>query len=89
LISVEKYTKQGCPPCNQLSNFIERDPVLSLLDIKEIAIEDVGRDVFVAKKIRSVPTIIVYDESGEELGRVMGYHPDSLIDLLESAGSYK
>jgi len=35
-------------------------------------------------KIRSVPTIILLNESGEEIARAVGYKPEIINDILSN-----
>lgn len=72
-----KFEKTGCVPCIRVQNFLED---------KEVEVEKV--DVFanpsVAGKfnIGSVPTIVLVNGEGNEIGRSVGYNEEELEALI-------
>jgi thiol-disulfide isomerase/thioredoxin len=55
------------------------------LSFEEIDVDDEEKEDFIAEmKVRNVPTIIVIDENGKELGRKVGAIPEKeLNDFLK------
>lgn len=72
-----KLQKQGCNPCTMVQNH---------LDSKGIQVEKV--DVFEEPNIAAlydiatIPVVLLLNEQGEELGRVNGYNPPALDELI-------
>ena len=73
---VIKFSKENCSPCKQVSQW---------LDERGIECETINPyetpDEAVKYRVRSVPTVLVY-EGAEEIGRSVGFKPDMLGDLL-------
>lgn len=67
-----KFSASWCSPCGQLTKILKSIPQEELpFDIQEI---DIDKEPGMAAlwKIRSIPTLILTDETGEELRRSTG-----------------
>lgn len=75
--SILKFSRVGCNPCKIMTNFLHDKGV----DYKEL---DVEEDAQLASQygIASVPTLLLVDENGEVLDRVVGFNPSSIEELL-------
>lgn len=78
-----KFSASWCNPCGQLTKIIRSIPQEELpFDIHEI---DIDKEPGMAAlwKIRSIPTLILVDETGEELKRSTGaLTKDQLMKFL-------
>ncbi len=76
---IVKFEKENCNPCKQVSEF---------LDKKFVEYEKVNPfnnpELAVKHKIRSVPTVILFEDD-EELKRVIGFKPEELQNLVDLA----
>lgn len=73
---VIKFQKQNCSPCEQVDKWLKDHNVeyetINPYDSPEKAVQ---------YKVRSVPTVLLY-EGDSEIGRVVGYKPEMLSDVL-------
>lgn len=76
-MKILKFSATWCNPCTQLSAILS-DMTLPY-EIEEI---DIDIDYQEATKhcIRGVPTLVGVDDSGTELGRLVGLHPVGVIN---------
>lgn len=77
-----------CGPCKALSTTF--DKVSNMEKYKDIDFEkvdidtDEGADVVEKFKIRSIPTLVLLDENGEELDKVFGnIQEDKLLETID------
>lgn len=77
--SILKFSRVGCTPCKIMTNFLLDKGV----DYKEL---DVEEDAQLAAQygIASVPTLLLVDENGEVLERVVGFNPSGIEELLSN-----
>ncbi len=74
-----KFYNDGCVPCQILSNYLASN---------EVEYEDIhafeNLELSTRYGISSVPTLILVDENGNPLDRVVGFNPGntSLVDEL-------
>jgi len=73
---VIKFEKQNCSPCEQVSKWLNERGI----KYETINPYDTPKSA-VKYRVRSVPTVLVYD-GAEEVGRVVGFKPDELVKLL-------
>lgn len=77
ITKIEKYGSEFCGPCKVL------DKTLSQINKDTVEIvkfdADENEDLFAEKGIRNVPTMIFYNETGDEVKRVTGSLPLSEI----------
>lgn len=75
--SILKFSRVGCTPCKTMTNFLHDKGV----DYKELDVED---DAQLAAQygIASVPTLLLVDDTGEVLDRVVGFNPGGIEELL-------
>jgi len=85
MTTLMKFYSAGCAPCEHLARYL-KNPAFTNITIDPVDYE-FHKDVFKEYNVRSVPTCILLDETGEELGRVTGFKPDALLDLIKLAGS--
>lgn len=77
-MQVKVFSKgESCVPCKQLKEFLDKKGV----SYEEVLAFD-NPEVAIAAKVKSVPTTIRYTDSGEEVGRSVGFRPEVLEDLL-------
>lgn len=78
-----KFSATWCNPCRQLSRTLKTLPEDQLpVSIQEIDI-DKETGMSAMWKIRSVPTLVLLDETGEEIKRISGaLTKDQLIKFL-------
>ena len=73
---VIKFEKQNCSPCEQVSKWLDERGIkyetINPYDTPESAVK---------YRVRSVPTVLVY-EGAEEVGRSVGFKPEELLKLL-------
>ena len=78
-----KFSASWCNPCRQLSRTLQTLPE----DQLPVSIQDIDIDketgMSVMWRIRSVPTLVLLDETGEEIKRISGaLNKDELIKFL-------
>lgn len=69
-MQILKFSASWCQPCKQLATVMASDEFKDL-DVKNIDIDD-AVDIAKSYNIRSVPTLVVLDEKGSEIGRTTG-----------------
>lgn len=70
-ISLVKFSATWCAPCKKVSSTIERiEPEFSKIKFLEVDVDD-NPDLAKDYKIRSLPTVIVFN-NGDELTRIIG-----------------
>lgn len=83
-MTILKFYATWCAPCKALSSEIEKVKDQGLLpDIREV---DVEQEVDLAKgyAIRGVPTLILLDETGEEIKRRSGFmNSNKLLEWIK------
>jgi thioredoxin-related protein len=96
IITIKKFSKNGCRPCQALSNFIgDIDLYNAGATLENINISDetttIGGEVLTSDqiiekyKLSSVPTL-VFERSGVEVHRITGLRPtEEIIDAIEHA----
>ena len=77
--TIVKFEKENCNPCKQVSEFLDKKFVeyekVNPFDSPELAVK---------YKIRSVPTVILFEDS-VEIKRVIGYKLEELQYLVDLA----
>lgn len=73
-----KFEKQGCTPCEMVQNYLDEKSVEAL---KINAFDN--PEMSARYDISSVPTLILFDDEGNELGRTIGFKPDEIEELIE------
>ena len=71
-----KFSKSGCTPCVMVSNYL-----------KDKGVETKELDVFESPEaaqygIASVPTLLLVDETGDVVDRVVGFNPDGIDNMV-------
>lgn len=73
-----KFEKKDCNPCAMVSDLLDKSGVeyekVNPFDNPELAVKH---------KIRSVPTVILFDHE-EELKRSVGFKPEELQEIMNS-----
>jgi len=86
VVFIDFYTT-WCPPCKQLDKVTWKDEkVVAWLEANTVAIKvDAEEEVELARRFRveAYPTLIFVDDSGEELGRLVGFKNPA--DFLSAA----
>ena len=76
--TIVKFEKENCNPCKQVSEFLDKKFVeyekVNPFDSPELAVK---------YKIRSVPTVILF-EHDQELRRTVGFKPEELKEIMDS-----
>lgn len=71
-----KFEKSDCPPCNMVSEYLDRKGIVYE---KVDAFEEPERAM--QYKIRTVPTVLVLNTENEILTRIAGFKPEELSRL--------
>ncbi len=81
-----KFSASWCGPCKQLQTYIDNNPSEFPIDILYVLVDgggDVEQQLTSKFKIKAVPTCVLVDNAENELGRVTGFKPDALKDLVD------
>jgi thioredoxin 1 len=71
-----KFKKQGCVPCQFVSN------ILNELNVPYEEIDAIeNEELRLRYDIQSVPVLILLDDNNKEIGRVNGYDPVGIEQL--------
>jgi len=70
------FTASWCGPCRALAPRMEK--LASQINYQKIDI-DSNQDLSIKYGIRSVPSLVLVDENGNELNRIVGAQPDEII----------
>lgn len=71
-----KFQRENCNPCNMISAFMDAEGIeYEAVDVYE------NPELTAEYGIMSVPVVILLDGE-EEVGRVNGYNPSGLMNLL-------
>ncbi len=91
------FTADWCPPCKTLKSQVLSDPevqkylrenyTLVVVDLSDRAGPNNRRAAEFG--VRSIPTLIAYNESGQEAGRAPGMPADALLNWLRAVGTGK
>ena len=77
-MQILKFSADWCAPCKALDTQLKR--LFPLLDIQHIDIDSTeGRKAAILYGVRSVPTLILLDETGEERNRLTGSVSDAKL----------
>ncbi len=76
--TVLKFEKNDCAPCNMVSEFLEKHGV----NYEKVNPFD-RPDLAMKYRVRSVPTVIVLNDT-QEVERVIGFKPEELLRALAS-----
>ena len=84
-MKIVKYEKDNCPGCVQVKEYCEAmnyefDEVVDA--VVNLTAADRKR-----MKMMSVPTVILYDDNGSEIDRVVGPDADKLDAIFEKRGA--
>lgn len=79
-----KYVQTDCMPCKQVGLFlqhlgVEVDETINLDSPEE-------KEKVAGLNIMSTPTIVLFDDNGEELSRASGMNPPAINGLFVQAG---
>lgn len=74
-----KFSRVGCTPCKIMTNYLQDKGV----DYKELDVEE-DAQLAVQYGISGVPTLLLVDEHGEVLERVVGFNPSAIEELLNN-----
>ena len=72
-----KIYKDNCVPCDQLTR------LLSYYGVSYTSVNLFDKGMMGKYKARSVPTLIMLDDEGNEISRVEGYKPTQIIKFVE------
>jgi thioredoxin 1 len=70
------FTASWCGPCKALATRMEK--LSSQINYQKIDI-DSNQDLSMKYGIRSVPSLVLVDENGTEINRIVGAQPDESI----------
>jgi thioredoxin 1 len=85
-MKIVKYVQENCTPCKMLNQTLERlglevDETIMLND--EESIEKAKKEL----NVMSTPTMILFDDNGNELDRVVGMiNVPKIIEFMKKAG---
>lgn len=72
-----KISKNGCVPCQVLSNYLNDKGV----SFEELNVST-SPELIETYDITGVPVLILLDDNDQEVDRVVGFNPDATDDLL-------
>lgn len=73
-----KFEKDNCKPCEMVSKY------LNSKNVEFEAINAYDNPMRASKmKVRSVPTLMLLDNEGNEIKRIVGYNPQEIDQLIE------
>lgn len=78
---IELYTNKGCMPCTVVKSILEKDEI----PFREFDLETDAEKVS-SNKVMSVPTIIAFAETGEEVERAVGIDAGFLDRIVGNKG---
>ena len=70
------FTASWCGPCNALAPRMEK--LASQINYRKIDV-DSNQDMSIKYGVRNVPSLVLVDENGTELNRMVGVQPDQAI----------
>ncbi len=70
------FTASWCGPCKALSPRMEK--LASQINYRKIDV-DSNQDMSIKYGVRNVPSLVLVDENGTELNRMVGVQPDQAI----------
>lgn len=77
------FTGNWCVPCQQLKPIVKKVAEEKEIELKIIDVET-ETETTNAYMVRGVPTLIKFDDNGDEVGRVSGVlSREQVIDFLE------
>lgn len=71
-MKILKFYSETCQPCKMVAPIIEQVSDELGYDLQELDIE-LETELTVKYSVRSVPTVVLVDDSGTELKRAIGY----------------
>lgn len=73
-----KFEKDNCKPCEMVSEYLYSK------NVEFEAINAYDNPMKASKmKVRSVPTLMLLDNEGNEIRRIVGYNPQEIDQLIE------
>lgn len=73
-----KFEKDNCKPCELVTQY------LNSKGVEFEAINAYNEPMKASKmKVRSVPTLMLLDNEGNEIRRIVGYNPQEIDQLIE------
>jgi glutaredoxin len=84
-MKIVKYEKDNCPGCVQVKEYCEA--MGYEFDMTINALTELTSEKRRELKLLSVPTIILFDNSGNELDRVNGINADRIDELFVKRGA--
>lgn len=72
-----KISKNGCVPCQVLSNYLNDKGVI----YEELNVSTIP-ELIETYDITGVPVLILIDDNDQEIDRVVGFNPDAVDELL-------
>jgi len=77
-MQVIKFSAPWCAPCKAMSAELTKYPHVT---VTEVDIEE-NPSAKAQWGLRSVPTLVILDETGEETNRMVGFQPSKLKEFL-------
>lgn len=65
------YSMQNCQPCKQLKQVLKEVPIDGIT-LEELDVHEVGREELMKVQVKGAPTLILYDDQGNEVQRKTG-----------------
>lgn len=72
-----KFEKEGCAPCQMVQMHLDNKNVV----VKRIDAFD-NPEESAKYEIGSLPTLVLVDETGQEVGRSIGFNPDEIDNMV-------
>lgn len=79
-----KYVQENCTPCKMVEGFLNH--IDATVDETVVLNSDEARDKVKELKVMSTPTMILFDDNGEEIDRVAGVGQGKIQKLVEMRG---
>lgn len=74
---VYRFTASWCQPCKALATIIEDINVTAPIEVVDI---DANKELAIQYRVRSVPTLIMVDDTGKEVKRMTGVQAKNLVE---------
>lgn len=76
-MKVIRFTASWCAPCKALAKTLEEVSTDIEIEVEDIDDENSRANVY---GIRSVPTLIMLDDNGQEVKRLIGLKPKDILE---------
>lgn len=84
-MKIVKFVQPSCAPCRMVDGFLKHLN-LSVDETLDIAMDDKAFELAQSLGIRSTPTLVLFDDDGNEVDRVSGMNQEDIKSLFAKRG---